>query len=132
MKTLKTLSLALLLAALPASAATTNNTITITWEWIFPIDTGGLSKADYATNVIWQFYAATNVAGPYTNSITVYPTNVFFDGNVSFLTFMPVTNQLAFFKLTAVTATGESGFSNVLPLLPVPVTGHLINAKGSR
>lgn len=124
------LSCALCLLSLSSPAANTNTMITVSWEWPFPIDLGGLSKADYATNVVWQFYAGTNVAGPYTNAMTVYPTNVFFDGNVSFATIIPATNQLSFFKLTVVTPGGESGFSNVLPLLPVPATGRLTGAKG--
>lgn len=132
MNTLKSLSLALLLLPLPVSGAGTNATVTIGWDWEFPVDLGGLSRADYATNIVWQLYSATNVAGPYASAMSFYPTNVVFDGGINFTATVPATNRLAFFKLTAVTAGGESDPSNVLPLLPVMGAGHLNWAKGSR
>lgn len=132
-RALSALCLLVLLAG-PARAAQTNAWIDLGWKWFPTNSLGGLSMADYLTNVTFQIYASTNLAfTEYTPYATLYSTNITYTAPSNFVATVPgTTNQFLFFTATVVTAGGESPFSNLVPILPIQPPGSSLSAKGRK
>lgn len=138
-KLLTELSLIAALLAFPARAAQTNSTITVSWTWPSSgtINSGGLSANDFMTNIWFVLYSSSNVNGTYLPVGAFYHpmyswTNSYTVTNTSFAATIQATNKLQFLRLTCADASGESDFSNVLPIPPVQPSGNLTGAKGDK
>lgn len=124
---MKTISAIFASALLSISAFAGTQTNLVAWAWTAnPSDMGGLSITDYYTNITFTLWSSTNVSIPMTNwpAVTNWQASSFPSPDGTNWTNAVVTDgQTRFFLLTVGAASGQSPFSNLLPLVAVPPSG---------
>jgi len=112
-----------LFLAIPALAAGVNENKTITLGWDYNPEArelGGMSVADYMTNITFRIYSSTNCQIPLTNwtiTATVAGTNR--------IAVVPIGDETRFFYCTTYNGRLESNPSNVAQWLARPSSGTL-------